>query len=82
MRSYDSLEAAIYGPPVRRSPARRRPSWGTIFRTLALLSTVTLSFLGVYELDQYWNSGHSDTSGMAGVSTQSYGPSINWGGRR
>ena len=82
MKSYDSVEAAMFGPPVRRPPPRRHPSWGAVFRTLAFLSTVFLSFFGVYELDRYWNNGHSDSTGVSAVPSLSYGPSINWGGRR
>jgi len=82
MRSYDSGEAIIFGPMARRPAPKRRRSWGAILRTLALLSTVFLSFFGVYELDLYWNGGHGDSGGASSVPAQSYGPSINWGGRR
>ncbi len=82
MRSYDSGEAILFEPTMRRPPPRRRRCWGTVFRTLAFLSTVFLSFFGVYELDQYWNGGHGDSTGMTAMPVQSYGPSINWGGRR
>lgn len=82
MRSYDSGEAMAFAAIVRRPPRKRHRPWGAIFRTLALVSTVFLSFFGVYELDQYWNAGRGESGGMTAVPTLSYGPSINWGGRR
>ncbi|MEI6556770.1 MAG: hypothetical protein WCO00_00060 [Rhodospirillaceae bacterium] len=82
MQSYQSTEAALFDPLAYRPLRRRRPYWGAIVRTLALVSTVTLSFFGVYELDQYWNGGRGEPVGMTSGPVQSYGPSINWGGRR
>ena len=82
MESNESEAAVIFTPLLRRPPPRRRRCWGAVFRTLALLSTVFLSFFGVYELDRYWNGGHGDSSGGNASPAHSYGPSINWGGRR
>ena len=82
MRSNDWEGAIVFGPAIRRVPPRRQRPWATIFRTLALVSTVFLSFFGVYELDQYWNGGRGDSAGVNAMPSQSFGPSINWGGRR
>ena len=57
MQSNDLGGAIIFGPAMRRPPLKPRRSWGAVLRTLALLSTLFLSFFGVYELDQYWNGG-------------------------
>ncbi len=66
-----------FAPSIRRMPAKKNVSWDAIWRTLAVVATMFLSFFGVYELDHYWNG---DQSGASSMSSQSYGPSINWGG--
>ena len=70
MQAYDSVEATVFGPSIRRAAPRRRPAWDSILPALAVVSALLMTVFAVYELDRYWSAG------------QSYGPTILGSGWR
>ena len=81
MSSFNQSTEVFFDPKKRRSRRRRQAHWSAFLRTLTLVLTVSLLFLGIYRLDRYRNGSEDSVYTVSALPGQSYGPAILWGGR-